>query len=264
MNLFSNDSSQVALPDVFRQQILSFRRESERATVLNVRYTARILALFFGVSLNIGLPKLALALDWPDGYVIYENTASPDGQYGVLVPTMEAWEKDESLGEANYLADLKNHRVLGKIDKVDYFEHQNHRGLAVFWAPQSNICVVANDGRYGADSISVLEINDSTVTQTEIGDRIQKPLDRAMKKQAHHPETSGYVSPCFRFGADPKVRERALTQNNPKQFEDVKTYYALFQGTFDVAAKKWTVTEARSITAEQYDALETAFSDFEP
>jgi hypothetical protein len=31
---------------------------------------------------------------------------------------------------------------------------------------------------------------------------------------------------------------RALSQNNPKQFEDVKTYYALFQGTFDVAAKK--------------------------
>ena len=57
---------------------------------------------------------------------------------------------------------------------------------------------------------------------------------------------------------------RALSQNNPKQFEDVKTYYALFQGTFDVAAKKWTLIDARSITAEQYDALETAYGDFEP
>src|SRR5262249_28563509 len=193
--------------------------------------------LFFGLSLNVFLSEKATAVDWPVRYVVYENTASPDGQYGVLVPTMEAWEKDESLGEANYLADLKNHRVIGKIDKVDYFEHQNHRGLAVFWVPQSNICVVENDGRYGADSISVLEINDSTFTQTEIGDRIQKSLDSAMKKQAHDPETSGYVSPCFRFGADRKVRVRALSQNNPKQFEDVKTYYALFQGTFDVATK---------------------------
>ena len=43
-----------------------------------------------------------------------------------------AWEKDESLSEANYLADVKNDRALGKIDSVDYFEHQNHRGLAVF------------------------------------------------------------------------------------------------------------------------------------
>ncbi len=228
-----------------------------------MRYTARLLALFFGLSLNVALSETAAAVNWPDGYVVYENTASPDGRYGVLVPTMEAWEQDESLSEANYLADIKNHRVLGKIDKVDYFEHQNHRGLEVFWAPHSSVCVVENDGRYDADSISVLEINDSSFTQTEIGDRIQKSLDGAMKKQAHAPEMAGDVSPYFRFGTDRKVRVRALSQNNPKQFEDVKTYYALFQGTFDVAAKKWTVIDARSISAEQDDALVTAYGDLE-
>jgi uncharacterized protein YecT (DUF1311 family) len=174
---------------------------------------------------------------------------------------MEAWEKDESLSQANYLADLKAHRVLGKLDSVDYFEHQNHRSLAVYWAPDSSICVIENDARYGAESISVLEIRDSSFSQMEIGDRIQKSLDNAMKKQAHDAEVSGDVSSYFRFGSDRKVRVRALSQNNPKQFEDVKTYYALFQGTFDVAAKKWTVTDTRSITAEQDDALETAYGD---
>jgi uncharacterized protein YecT (DUF1311 family) len=228
-----------------------------------VRYTARLLALFFGLSLNVALSETAAAVSWPEGYVVYENTASPDGRYGVLVPTMEAWEQDESLSEANYLADIKNHRVLGKIDKVDYFEHQNHRGLEVFWAPHSSVCVVENDGRYGADSISVLEINDSSFTQTEIGDRIQKSLDGAMKKEAHAPEMAGDVSPYFRFGTDRKVRVRGLSQNNPKQFEDIKTYYALFQGTFDVAAKKWTVIDVRSISAEQDDALVTAYGDLE-
>ncbi len=245
------------------QQILSFRREYERVTIRSVRYAARLLALFFGLSLNVALSETAAAVNWPDGYVVYENTASPDGRYGVLVPTMEAWEQDESLSEANYLADVKNHRVLGKIDKVEYFEHQNHRGLEVFWAPQSSICVVENDGRYGADSISVLEIDDSSFAQTEIGDRIQKSLDGAMKKQAHDPEMAGDISPYFRFGTDRKVRVRALSQNNPKQFDDVKTYYALFQGTFDVAAKKWSVSDARSISAEQDDALATAYSDLE-
>ena len=228
-----------------------------------MRYTARLLALFFGLSLNVPLSETAAAVNWPDGYVVYENTVSPDGRYGVLVPAMETWEQDESLSEANYLADIKNHRVLGKIDKVDYFEHQNHRGLEVFWAPQSSVCVVENDGRYGADSISVLEINDSSFAQTEIGDRIQKSLNAVMKKQAHDPEMAGDTFPHFRFGTDRKVRVRALSQNNPKQFEDVKTYYALFQGTFDVAAKKWTVTDARSISAEQDDALETVYSDLE-
>jgi hypothetical protein len=207
--------------------------------------------------------ETAATVDWPDGYVVYANTASPDGRYGVLVPTIEAWEQDESLSEANYLADIKNHRTLGKIDKVDYFEHQNHRGLEVFWAPQSSVCVVENDGRYGADSISVLEINDSSFARTEIGDRIQQSLDGAMKKQAHAPEMAGDVSPYFRFGTDRKVRVRALSQNNPKQFEDVKTYFALFQRTFDVAAKRWTVMDTRSINAEQDDALATAYSDLE-
>lgn len=228
-----------------------------------MRYTARILAFLFGVSLNVALSESAVAVDWPDGYVVYENTASPDGRYDVLVPTMEAWEKDESLSQANYLADLKNHRVLGKIDSADYFEHQNHRGLEAFWAPQSSVCIVENDGRFGADSISVLEINDSSFAQTEIGDRIQKSLDAAMKKQAHDHEMAGDVSPYFRFGTDRKVRVRALSQNNPKQFDDVKTYYALFQGAFDVAVKKWSVVDARSITAEQDDALATAYSDLE-
>ena len=125
-------------------------------------------------------------------------------------------------------ADVRNHRVLGKIDKVDYFEHQNHRDVQAFWDPQSSVCIVENHGRYGADSISALEINDSSFSQTEIGDRIQKSLDAAMKKQAHT-EMGGYDSPYFRFGTDRRIRVRALSQNNPKQFDDVKTCYALFQ-----------------------------------
>ena len=225
-----------------------------------MRLTYGALLVLFAFIVN---SRTAAALDWPDGYVVYENTASPDGLYGVLVPTMEAWEQDESLSQANYLADLKIHRVLGKLDSVDYFEHQNHRSLAAYWAPDSSICVIENDARYGAESISVLQIKDSSFSQTEIGDRIQKSLDNAMKKQAHDAEMSGDVSPYFRFGTDRKVRVRGLSQNNPKQFEDVKTYYALFQGTFDVAAKKWGVTDVRSISAEQDDALETAYDDLE-
>ncbi len=37
----------------------------------------------------------------------------------------------------------------------------------------------------------------------------------------------------------------------------------MFQGTFDVAAKKWIVTDARLINAEQDDALSSAYSDLE-
>ena len=56
---------------------------------------------------------------------------------------------------------------------------------------------------------------------------------------------------------------RGPSQNNPNRFENVKTYYAVFQGTFAVAAKKWIVTDARLINAEQDDALSSAYSDLE-
>ena len=42
----------------------------------------------------------AAAGDWPDGCVVCENTQSPDERYGILVPSMDAWEKDESLASA--------------------------------------------------------------------------------------------------------------------------------------------------------------------
>src|SRR2546430_13665465 len=82
------------------------------------------------------------AADWPEGYVVYENTESPDGQYGILVPTLDTWEKNESLGETNYLADVKNHRLLGKIEGADYFQNRNHAGLRAVWAADSKACVV--------------------------------------------------------------------------------------------------------------------------
>lgn len=203
----------------------------------------------------------AFAIDWPEGFVVHENSESPDAQYGIVVPSVEAYEKDESLGETNYLADLKNHRLLGKIKDVDYFEGQNHRHLDVQWSPDSKWCVATYWDRYGFASILVLEPKDSTLAQTEIGERVGKSLDSAMKKQSHDKEVSGDAGPYFRAGPGRKLRMRALSQNNPKQFADVKTYYALFQGTFDLDSKKWIVTDARSITSDQNDALQIGYGD---
>ena len=51
-----------------------------------------------------------------------------------------------------------------------------------------------------------------------------------IQKQSHDPEMSGEATPYFRLSPDRKVRVRALAANNPKQFDEVKTYYALFKG----------------------------------
>ena len=89
---------------------------------------------FLVFALDMTSVRIVVAADWPEGYVIYEDTQSPNKRYGILVPTYEATENDASLEEINYFADLKNHRVLRKIQGADYFAHQNHRGLKVIWA----------------------------------------------------------------------------------------------------------------------------------
>src|SRR5437016_14590285 len=108
---------------------------------------------------------------------------------------MDAATGQEENESGVYLADVKSNTTMGNIDKVDYFEHQNHRGLEVFWAPDSSYCVVENDGRYGADTISILEIKDSTFVQTGTRDTTQKPPDPPLPQQPPAPHPPAPPSP---------------------------------------------------------------------
>jgi uncharacterized protein YecT (DUF1311 family) len=220
------------------------------------------LVLLFALSLNIAASGTVAAADWPANYIVHKNSESPDGRYAALVLSKEgAIDEDQTEGNATYLANLQTRQTLGEIRGADYFEGQNHRDLTVQWTADSKWCVVTDWGRYGFASSSILEPKDSSFTQTDVGERIQKSLDSAIWKQSHDPEISGEASVYFRLSPDRKVRVRSLASNNPKQFENVKTYYALFQGTFSLESKKWIATDARSIDSEQNDALESAYQD---
>jgi hypothetical protein len=61
-------------------------------------------------------------------------------------------------------------------------------------------------GRFGFASNSILEPKDSSFSQTDIGERIQKSLDSVMRKQSRDPEISGEASVHFRLSPDRKVR----------------------------------------------------------
>ena len=150
--LFTTNSSQVASADVLGRQILVLKNRANPVICCRASYRWSV-ACSVRVRRQLQNSRCYRLAGWTRGL---RKHCIRDGLYGVLAPTMEAWEQDESLSQANYLADLKIHRVLGKLDSVDYFEHQNHRSLAAYWAPDSSICVVENDARYGAESISVL------------------------------------------------------------------------------------------------------------
>ena len=204
------------------------------------------------------------AADWPKGYIVYEDSKSPEDRYAVLIPSRDAAEENESLGATNYLADLKNHRLMGKIRWADYFEHQNHRGLQVTWAPDSSWCIVDYEDRFGFGSISILEPKGASFTQTDIGERIGKSLATIMAKQSRDKESGGGdATPYFRLAPDHTLLIRAPSTSDPKQLDLKTAHYAFFYGTFDLRSKKWLSAEARALDSEQYESAENAFTDID-
>jgi uncharacterized protein YecT (DUF1311 family) len=195
----------------------------------------------------------AAAADWPEDHTVLKNSTSPDGRYGVLVVSREAGLNDDRTGDdATYLANLPTHQTIGEIKGVDYFEGQNHAGLAAVWAPDSKACVVQYDTRYGWESVFVLKLKDDGFEQTDIGKHIEAVHKRIF---------DGYMSGYYRFTPDGKLKVRALSYTNPKQNAEVPTYNGMFQGTFDLKSGKWSSGDARKVKSDDWDNLETAYDD---
>jgi uncharacterized protein YecT (DUF1311 family) len=239
-------------------QMPIFRKKS---MVISAMHAAR-LSFVVGWLIVSSLAKAA-ATDWPEGYIVDEDSQSPDEKYGILIPSRETAENDDSVADTNYLADLTTHRLLGKIKDADYFQGQNHAGLSVTWAEDSKLAIVDYEGRFGFGSIIVIEPKASGFAQTEIGTHIQKAIDAVIAKQAHVREAGGYANAMFRFERGRKIRVYATALTNPKQLEEAKSYFALFQGLFDLPAKKWIKSTARPLTADENDLLDQASTTYE-
>jgi hypothetical protein len=207
--------------------------------------------------LLFGWATSTMGEEWPSGFVVHSGTESSGGRYGILVPPHEP-ESNENA--ECYLADILSHRVVGKLKGVDYFEHRNHAGLSAIW--NADRCVVTREGRFGFDTISLIELHGQEFQEVDLGTAIQHALDAAAAKEAakDHVENPGGLATAYvRFGGDDRIRFRAVSTSNPKQLDNVHTYCALFQGTYDPSAARWTVTDARPITGEMFDALSDAY-----
>jgi hypothetical protein len=217
----------------------------------------RLLRAVSFFALLSSLATSAMAVEWPSDFVVHSGTESSGGRYGILV---SPWESDSN---DCYLADIQSHRVLGKLKEVDYFEHQNHADLSAIWSADSIRCVVTCSGRFGFGTIALIELHGQNFHQVDLGTAIQNSLEAVTSKEA---KKDGEKPDCFaiayqRFVKDNKIRFRAVSTSNPKQLEIVRTYCALFQGTYDYSAARWTVTDARSITAEIFDILAGVYVD---
>jgi hypothetical protein len=212
--------------------------------------------------LLFSLAASATAVQWPSNFVLHSGTESPGGRYGILVPPRDSAESEDR-GDC-YLVEIPSHRVLGALEAVDYFENQNHAGLSAVWSADSRRCVVIREGRFGFDTIVLLELRDQGFRQVSLGDTIQRALDAVTAKEAakdHRENPGGPATAYVRFAKDERIRFRAISISNPKQLDEVPTYCALFQGTYDPSTARWTVTDARPITWEMFDPLSTAYEN---
>jgi hypothetical protein len=208
------------------------------------------------------LPAACAADDgWPKGYVIAEGSESPDGKYGVLVPT-----EDSELGEGddkieNALVDLKTHRRLGIIHGAHYlFNGRERYNLAVQWADDSSCCAVTYQwvrGYLGLTlAITLVEPQGETCRQTEIGKRMFDALNAAAARRKAHATFTGTT--YFRFVPGHKIFVRTVGYvANPKEIDSMKRgelpedgIGELFEGVFDLASRKWRAFNVRQIDRE--------------
>lgn len=204
-------------------------------------------------------PVHAAESSWPEGYVIAENSQSPNERYGVLIPGRETGADLDEEKIVNKLVDLKTHQRLCVIRWARYFEGQNHHGLRVKWAPDSSWCVVTYEDRYGFGSITLVEIAGSKCIQSDLGGEIQKSMDAVISRESHKVQTGGYGDAFFRPGPGRTVLVRGTAYTNPKGFAEEPTNHARFEGTFDLATHKWTHSSAAGL--DDWDSLTDALVD---
>src|SRR6202022_1034655 len=103
---------------------------------------------------------------------------------------------------------------------------------------------LTREGRFGFDTILLVELDGRSFRQVDLGTAIQRALDTATAKEApkdHVENPGGPATAYVRFGEDGKIRFRSISTSNPKSLDNVPSYYALFQGTYDPGAARWTI-----------------------
>jgi hypothetical protein len=187
----------------------------------------------------------AAAIDWPKTYVVAEDTTSPDGKYALIVQSYEAGRDDEE--RAVFLANIPEHKVIGEVKDVDFFERMNSRSLSAQWLNDSSACLVLEaHWLFGVYGVHLVERSGQSIQQTDL-----------MKRIVAINPTDGWVAFSFRFQTGPNVVVRATVP--ARQLRETKSS-AMFRGTFDIPSKSWRAVNVRRVTFKEHEAIESALA----
>jgi len=135
-------------------------------------------ALMFG-ALDIGH-----SIELPKGYVLAEDSTSPDGRYDVTVPLMDELENDPTAH--NSIVDLKSGDALGAIKANTGWDHMNHTSIMpTQWSPDSSLVLWYVDGKWFPWAYVLIKIEDGRIAwQTDMLKEAQKAILARTKEAA--------------------------------------------------------------------------------
>lgn len=194
----------------------------------------------------------------PKGYTIPEDSVSPDGRYGVTVPTTDEVAENEG---KNRLVEVKTGRVLAELQtKFVAWSRRNHgEPQPARWSKDGSLLLWEASGKWSPAAMTLVKIEKEQVVwqidvlkaaEQEILKATQKAKPKPYAKAKKENEGSGAAYPEG-FTVDVKTEEKALEMplwvsviltSNPKGIEGVDTLEAYLLGTVDESGK-FTVKE---------------------
>ncbi len=100
---------------------------------------------------------------FPKNFAVAKNSVSPDGRYGVLIPT-DSENYDANGTPQNRLVEIKTGTVLATIQAVTGLMHMNHGGvLPSRWSPDGGYLLWSVDGKWTPRAIVLLKIENGHV-----------------------------------------------------------------------------------------------------
>lgn len=140
--------------------------------------------------ITLFLAMLAIAsadAEFPPGYQIMEDSASPDGAMAVIEPA-ERMSDGELEKARNHLVRVDGKAVIGEIEGVAGRKHMNHGGAEAHWSAAGDRLLWIVEGKWSPRTVTMIEIKDGGIARQS--DLIKAGYAEILKlSKAAHPKT---------------------------------------------------------------------------
>ncbi|EDY15878.1 hypothetical protein CfE428DRAFT_6610 [Chthoniobacter flavus Ellin428] len=120
----------------------------------------------------------------PKGFLVPEDSLSPDGRYGVTVPILD--EAPDTDATHNSVIEMKTGKILGAIRASTGWNRMNHGGvLPAQWSPDGSLLLWTVDGKWFFHSLVLLKMEKGRIAwQTDVLKAGQQAILARTKKAA--------------------------------------------------------------------------------